>query len=94
MVVRRQTTAEIMDSLLSLKSISVTFLMDRLFLAIPRAGAAFKGVHQSLLRRVAPDAYPTHGVWAAVLVFLIAHGPGVVSVDHLLMRRIGEKLGP
>ena len=43
---------------------------------------------------VYPDAYPTHGVWAAVLVFLIAHGPGVVSVDHLLMRRIGEKLGP
>lgn len=80
-----------MDSLLSLKSISVTFLMDRLFLAMPRAGAAFKGVHQSLLRRVAPDAYPTHGVWSAVLLFLVARGGGAISVDHLLMRRFGMK---
>lgn len=36
---------------------------------------------------VYPDAYPTHGVWAAVLIFLIARGPGVVSVDHLIARR-------
>lgn len=38
---------------------------------------------------VYPDAYPTHGVWAAVLIFLIARGPGVVSVDHLIARRFG-----
>jgi putative oxidoreductase len=37
---------------------------------------------------VYPDAYPTHGVWAAVLIFLIARGPGVVSVDHLIARRL------
>lgn len=36
-----------------------------------------------------PDAYPTHGVWATVLVLLIAKGPGVVSFDHLLSRRFG-----
>ncbi len=35
---------------------------------------------------VYPDAYATHGIWAAVLLFLIAHGPGRVSVDHLLKR--------
>lgn len=38
---------------------------------------------------VYPDAYPTHGVWAAVLLFLIARGPGVFSVDHLIARRCG-----
>jgi putative oxidoreductase len=36
---------------------------------------------------VYPDAYPTHGVWASVLVFLIARGPGAVSVDHLIAAR-------
>ncbi|MDP2823434.1 MAG: DoxX family protein [Sulfuritalea sp.] len=38
---------------------------------------------------VYPDAWPTHGVWAAVLVFLIARGPGVFSLDHLISRRFG-----
>lgn len=35
---------------------------------------------------VYPDAYPTHGVWAAVLLFLIARGPGAVSIDRLIAR--------
>jgi putative oxidoreductase len=38
---------------------------------------------------VYPDAYATHGVWAAVLIFLIARGPGVFSLDHLIARRYG-----
>jgi putative oxidoreductase len=36
---------------------------------------------------VYPDAYPTHGVWAAVLLNLIARGPGALSIDHLLERK-------
>lgn len=36
---------------------------------------------------VYPGAYPTHGVWAAVLLWLMVRGPGVVSVDHWLARR-------
>jgi putative oxidoreductase len=36
---------------------------------------------------VYPDAYPTHGVWATVLLFLMAKGPGVFSMDHLIARR-------
>jgi putative oxidoreductase len=38
---------------------------------------------------VYPDAWPTHGVWAAVLIFLMAKGPGVFSLDHLISRRYG-----
>lgn len=38
---------------------------------------------------VYPDAWPTHGVWAAVLLFLMAKGPGVLSLDHLIYRRYG-----
>lgn len=36
---------------------------------------------------VYPAAYPTHGVWAAVLLWLMLRGPGVASLDHLLQRR-------
>ena len=36
---------------------------------------------------VYPDAYPTHGVWAAVLLYLVALGPGALSIDHALARR-------
>lgn len=36
---------------------------------------------------VYPGAYATHGTWAAVLLFLIAHGPGKVSLDHWIAGR-------
>lgn len=36
---------------------------------------------------VYPDAYPTHGVWMTVLLFLAARGGGALSLDHALARR-------
>jgi putative oxidoreductase len=36
---------------------------------------------------VYPGAYALHGIWAAVLLWLMVRGPGVVSVDHWLARR-------
>jgi putative oxidoreductase len=38
---------------------------------------------------VYPDAYPTHGTWAAILLYLIAKGPGALSLDALIARRCG-----
>ena len=38
---------------------------------------------------VYPDAYPTHGTWAALLLYLVAQGPGKVSVDAWIARRWG-----
>ncbi len=40
---------------------------------------------------VYPDAYPTHGVWATVLLLIIARGPGAISVDHWLVRRFANR---
>lgn len=37
---------------------------------------------------VYPGAYPTHGVWAAVLLWLMVRGPGRLSVDHLIDQRM------
>jgi putative oxidoreductase len=36
---------------------------------------------------VYPDAWPTHGSWAAIFLMLMAKGPGQVSLDHLIARR-------
>lgn len=40
---------------------------------------------------VYPDAWPTHGVWATCFLIVIARGPGVFSLDHLLLRISGRK---
>jgi putative oxidoreductase len=37
---------------------------------------------------VYPGAYATHGVWAAVLLMLIAKGAGTFSIDHILGHKI------
>lgn len=39
---------------------------------------------------VYPLAYPTHGLWAALLLYLMARGPGSISLDHLLARRFAK----
>ena len=36
---------------------------------------------------VYPDAYATHGTWAAVLLYLMAHGPGKLSLDAWIASR-------
>jgi putative oxidoreductase len=36
---------------------------------------------------VYPGAWPTHGVWATCFLLIIARGPGLVSLDHLIARR-------
>ncbi len=36
---------------------------------------------------VYPGLYTSHGVWAAVLLYLIAHGPGKISIDHFIAKR-------
>ncbi|MPQ85592.1 DoxX family protein [Pseudomonas sp. MAFF 730085] len=38
---------------------------------------------------VYPDAYPTHVTWVALLLLLVAKGPGRLSIDHLIARRHG-----
>lgn len=43
---------------------------------------------------VYPDAYPTHGVWATALLFLIAKGPGLFSLDRLIARHFAKPYIP
>lgn len=36
---------------------------------------------------VYPDAWPTHGTWAACFLILMTQGPGKISLDHLIAQR-------
>jgi putative oxidoreductase len=38
---------------------------------------------------VYPDAWPTHGVWATCFLVVIARGPGIFSLDHIIARLFG-----
>ena len=41
---------------------------------------------------VYPLAWPTHIQWAAMLLVLLCRGPGKLSLDHLLWRRLGASV--
>ncbi|WP_335943544.1 DoxX family protein [Pseudomonas sp. G166] len=56
-------------------------------LATRFSAMALLGMTLTIQLFVYPDAYPTHGTWAAVLLYLMARGPGVVSIDHLIAKR-------
>ncbi len=36
---------------------------------------------------VYPNSYPDHATWAAVLLYIIAKGPGKISIDHWIASR-------
>lgn len=40
---------------------------------------------------VYPDAWPTHGVWAACFLMTIARGSGAISLDALIARRFATR---
>jgi putative oxidoreductase len=58
-------------------------------LATRFSAAALLGMTLVIQLLVYPGAYATHGTWAALLLYLMACGPGVLSIDHLLKSRSG-----
>ncbi|MDD5028732.1 MAG: DoxX family protein [Rhodoferax sp.] len=56
-------------------------------LATRFSALALLGMTLTIQLFVYPDAYPTHGTWAVVLLFLLVHGPGKLSVDYWVARR-------
>lgn len=56
-------------------------------LATRLSALALLGMTLTIQLFVYPDAYPTHGTWAAVLLYLMAQGPGKLSLDHWIAQR-------
>lgn len=65
-------------------------LMLLLGLATRLSALGLLGMTAVIQLFVYPDAYATHGTWAAVLLYLIAHGPGRLSLDAWIARRLGQ----
>lgn len=40
---------------------------------------------------VYPDAWPTHGIWITCFFVIIARGPGILSLDHLIASRLNAR---
>lgn len=71
-------------ALLAATAEHVLALLLLLGLATRFAALGLLGMTLVIQLLVYPDAYPTHATWAAVLLYLLARGPGVFSLDHLL----------
>jgi putative oxidoreductase len=72
----------------------IAALSEHLFPALLVIGLASRLSALALLGMTAvieifvyPDAWPEQGVWATCFLVVIARGPGVFSLDHLLTRR-------
>jgi putative oxidoreductase len=50
------------------------------------AALALLGMTAVIQIFVYPGAWPTHGVWAVCLLIILARGPGLLSLDHLIGR--------
>lgn len=59
-------------------------------LATRFSALALLGMTATIQIFVYPEAYPLHGVWATVLLYLAARGPGVLSLDALIARRCAK----
>lgn len=59
-------------------------------LATRLSAAALLGMTLVIQLFVYPNLWPDHAVWAAALVYLMARGPGRLSMDHLIRRRVSE----
>jgi putative oxidoreductase len=75
---------------------SVATIAEHLFPALLVIGLATRFSALALLIMtlvieifVYPDAWPTHGTWAACFLILMTQGPGRISLDHLIAQRRG-----
>jgi putative oxidoreductase len=68
--------------------LTTPFLMVFGFLTRP-AAFILLGMTTVIEIFVYPLAWPTHIQWAAMLLVLLCRGPGKLSLDHLIWRRLG-----
>jgi len=58
-------------------------------LATRLGAAAMLGMTLVIQIFVYPENYPDHLLWAGPLLYPVLRGPGAISIDHLIRRRLG-----
>ena len=59
-----------------------------LFFGFATRFAAFGLLLMTIVIQIAlPTGFPTHLLWAGVLLYLMARGPGILSVDHWIANK-------
>jgi putative oxidoreductase len=56
-------------------------------LATRLTALAFIGMVAIIQTFVYPEGWPNHILWFALLLLIVARGPGAISLDHLIWRR-------
>lgn len=59
-------------------------------LATRLGAAAMLGMTIVIQTFVYPQSYPTHLLWAGPMLYLVLRGPGVVSIDHIIRKRLAR----
>ena len=60
-------------------------------LAARFAATALLGMTLVIQTFVYPEAYVLHGLWAVALLTIMAHGAGIISIDHLIRKTMPGK---
>jgi putative oxidoreductase len=60
-------------------------------LATRFSALALLGMTLTIQIFVYPNAWPTHGLWATCFLIVIAKGPGLFSLDHLIRGRFADR---
>ena len=50
--------------------------------------AAMLGMTMAIQLFVYPESYPSHILWAGPLLYILLRGPGVLSIDHAVRKRV------
>lgn len=53
------------------------------------SAGALLGMTAVIQTFVYPESWPDHAVWATALLFIMARGPGPLSLDHLIHKKFG-----
>jgi putative oxidoreductase len=58
------------------------------------AALALLGMTLTIEIFVYPNAFDTHGLWGAALLYLMKYGPGILSLDRLMGALRGRASAP